>query len=106
MQETVERDSDCSTNAENDADDSSEDGEYVDLDAEVENVKAVAAAETRLRRDYGVIELEADGCPIQTFHIGGVTRNFGVLPRSPHHKKGQRVRCTCEHTERVSIVSL
>lgn len=71
-------------------------------DEDVDSYKADDAIETKLRRDYGVNELEADGCPIQTFHIGGVTRNFEVLPRSPHHKKGQRVRCICQHVEKVS----
>jgi hypothetical protein len=92
VQETVERDSDCSD------DENGEENE----DEDVESVKADAALEIKLRRDYGITELEADGCPIQTFHIGGVTRNFVVLPRSPHNKKGQRVRCTCQHVEKVS----
>jgi hypothetical protein len=71
-------------------------------DAHAESSKRDATAESNLRRDYGVAELEVDGCPIQTFQIGGHTRNFEVLPRNPLHRKGQRVRCTDEHVNKVS----
>jgi hypothetical protein len=101
VRETVERDSDCSDFEQEEPDDNG-----VALDADIGSTKVDAAIETKLRRDYGVTELEADGCPIQTFHIGGITRNFVVLPRSPHQRKGQRVRCICQHVERVSIVPL
>jgi hypothetical protein len=71
-------------------------------DANAESSKRDATAESNLRRDYGVTELEVDGSPIQTFQIGGHTRNFEVLPRNPLHRKGQRVRCTDEHVNKVS----
>lgn len=57
--------------------------------------------EELLREACNIIELEVGGCEVQTFTIGGNERHFEVLPRRPHKRKGQRVRCVCENTKKV-----